>query len=180
MKKLLYVLTFVLPVAVLSNINTADAKHRGYLEPKDNTAAAAAQDVNDMAKDCVKKNCNCKDADCKMTSCNCGKKAMKKDMDKHMSKKEMKHGSHWLEKETKDINEDYDEALYKVEKSQLTPEQKQVLRTQAAQNRDLALKQAQEKADLSMKQKKARDSFKDEIMKDKANRKAVKAVMGID
>lgn len=179
MKKLLYVLTFVLPVAMLANVNAADAKHRGYLEPRDNNATAE-EAADYAAKDCVKKDCNCKNADCQMTNCNCKNKAMKKDMNKHMSKKEMKHGSHWLEKENREIVEDYNEAIYKIDKSQLDSINKKVLKEQAEQNRDLALKQAKEKADLAMEHKNARKSFKDEIMKDKTNRKAVKAVMDID
>lgn len=165
MRKMLYVLTFVLPVAILANINAVDAKSRGHMEDKN-----VAADAKGTSEGCTKKDCNCKNADCMKTNCNC----MKKDM-----KKGMKSDSHWLAKQSKEITEDYDEALYKIEKSKLSTENKKILRTQAMQNRDLAMKQANEEANLRMEQEKTREAFKEEIMKDKSNRKAVKEVNDI-
>lgn len=165
MRKMLYMLTFVLPVAVLANINAIDAKSRGHMEEKN-----VAADAKEMSEGCTKKDCNCKNADCMKTNCNCMKKGMKKGM---------KSDSHWLAKQNEEITEDYDEALYKIEKSKLSAENKKILRTQAMQNRDLARKQAGEKVNLRMEQEKTRESFKEDIMKEKSNRKAVKEVNDI-
>ena len=91
----------------------------------------------------------------------------------------MKNKGHWLENERQDIDEDYQEALYKIKKSQLSDNLKDILRSQAEENRSLALEQAEARAELIQKHKAARQEYRDEFMKDKSNRKAVKKVMGI-
>lgn len=106
-------------------------------------------------------------------------KNKKHDYDKKHDCDKMKNKGHWLEKETKEINEDFDEANYKIEKSQLSADQKNILKKQAKENRDLALKQAKERSDLMKEQRQAREAFRDDIMKDKSNRKAVKEVNDI-
>lgn len=93
--------------------------------------------------------------------------------------KKMKNKGHWLENERHDIDEDYQEALYKIKKSQLPDNLKELLRDQAEENRSLALEQAEDRAELMKKHKAAREEYRDEFMKDKSNRKAVKEVMNI-
>ena len=56
---------------------------------------------------------------------------------------------------------------------------KELLRDQAEENRSLALEQAEDRAELMKKHKAAREEYRDEFMKDKSNRKAVKEVMNI-
>ena len=101
-----------------------------------------------------------------------------KPFDLHVSKIKENKG-HWLENERQDIDEDYQEALYKIKKSQLPDNLKDILRSQAEENRSLALEQAEARAELIQKHKAARQEYRDEFMKDKSNRKAVKKVMGI-
>ncbi len=84
--------------------------------------------------------------------------------------------SHWLSKEKKDITEQYDKAIYKIEKSQLNENLKNMLRQQANENKNLATKQAEEINMLRKKHQAARESYRAEFMKDKSNRKAVKEV----
>lgn len=84
--------------------------------------------------------------------------------------------SHWLAKEKKDIIEQYDKAIYKIDKSQLDDNLKNMLKQQADENKNLATKQAEEINDLMKKNQTAREPYRAEIMKDKSNRKAVKEV----
>ena len=84
--------------------------------------------------------------------------------------------SHWLSKEKKDIAEKYDKAIYKIEKSQLDENIKNMLKKQADENKNLVMKQAEEIDDLMKKNQTAREPYRAEIMKDKSNRKAVKEV----
>ena len=99
----------------------------------------------------------------------------KKSEHKDRYDKKMKNKGHWLENERHDI----DEALYKIKKSQLPDNLKELLRDQAEENRSLALEQAEDRAELMKKHKAAREEYRDEFMKDKSNRKAVKEVMNI-
>lgn len=65
----------------------------------------------------------------------------------------------WLDKETADINEEYDEAVKKINDSSFTEEQKTVLRAQAQANKELALSQAKASADQIQKNREARKGF---------------------
>ncbi len=84
--------------------------------------------------------------------------------------------SHWLAKEKKDIAEQYDKAIYKIEKSQLDENLKNMLKQQADENKNLVMKQAEEIDTLMKQNQKAREAYRAEFMKDKSNRKAVKEV----
>lgn len=74
---------------------------------------------------------------------------------------------HWLAKENAEINEDYNEAVYKIGKTSLPQDAKDLLLSQAQANKELALKQAKEKSDLMMKNMEAREKFRDQIMQEK-------------
>lgn len=87
-----------------------------------------------------------------------------------------KNPERWLAKETADINEDFDEAIYKVDNSTLSKEAKELLTAQAKSNKELALKQAKETSMQKEKNWKAREKFSKEIKAEKKNRKAVKEV----
>lgn len=84
-----------------------------------------------------------------------------------------------MEKQTREINEDYNEAIEKIGKSSFSNDQKDLLAAQAKENKDLAMKQLKEKTDLLSKHMEARKGMKDSIMAEKANRKAVKEVKKI-
>ena len=169
------VLSLVLP-ALIAGAGQADAKHRGFLETNnqvsDEAPAAMATNPSEAYKTRAQDNYNNAIDNVKDYA---GDKAEHKD--RH--DKKMKNKGHWLENERHDIDEDYQEALYKIKKSQLPDNLKELLRDQAEENRSLALEQAEDRAELMKKHKAAREEYRDEFMKDKSNRKAVKEVMNI-
>lgn len=67
----------------------------------------------------------------------------------------------WLDKETADITEDYDEAIEKINASSFTEEQKNVLKAQAQANKELALSQAKAADAQMQKNREARKGFFD-------------------
>lgn len=164
MKKLLYTAAFVLPLAVAA-VNADAFWHRDVHH--DAEAPVAAQQMNDQAAEKMQK------------------KEMRAEMhkdkhDKKMMKKMQKHNpERWLAKETAEINEDYSEAVYKVGKTSLPQDAKDLLLSQAKANKELALKQAKEKSDLMMRNMEAREKFRDQILQEKRNRKAVREVEDI-
>lgn len=164
------VLSLVLP-ALIAGAGQADAKHRGFLETNNQVSdeASTATETKNHNQD------NYNDATNNAKDHMNNKKAERKD--RH--DKKMKNKSHRLENEKHDIDEDYQEALYKIKKSQLPDNMKELLRTQAEENRNLALEQAKSRDELMKKHKAAREEHRDEFMKDKSNRKAVKGVMDI-
>ncbi len=94
---------------------------------------------------------------------------MKNDMGKHHQK--------MFEEENLEINKDYQKSLHKIDKSSFSDEQKTLLKAQAAENKDLALKQSQERAQMAEKHMKARKALNmQDQMHIKANRKAVKEI----
>ena len=68
----------------------------------------------------------------------------------------------WLEKEMADIQEDYDEAISKINRSSFTEEQKSVLKAQAEANKALAESQAKAVNTQMQKNKEARKGFLNE------------------
>ncbi len=117
------------------------------------------------------------------------KKAHKKEMkkgkhqakhdDKSMKKMMKHHPDRWLEKETAEINEDFDEAVEKISKTNLSEDAKNLLLSQAKSNKELAMKQAKEKSEQMARNMKEREKFRDQIQQEKANRKAVREVEDI-
>lgn len=151
----------ILPMALLAHISDASAQRKNTTE-KD-IPAAVQQVQNDAAAH-------------KMHD----QKMMKKhDKMAKYDKKMMKQGE-WLNKKTAEINEDYNEAIEKINKSSFSDANKNILKTQAQENRDLALKQVKERADLKAKHWEARKAMRNEMMAEKANHKAVKEVEDID
>ena len=78
-----------------------------------------------------------------------------------------------------EINKDYEKAVKKIEKSQFSADQKKLLMQQAQENRDLAIKQLNDRAELMKKHRNARmndEGFFNAMKSDKANKKAVKEV----
>lgn len=82
-----------------------------------------------------------------------------------------------MNEKTKDINEEYNTAIKKIDKSGFTQEQKELLVKQARENRDLAMEQMKARSDMRQRHMDARMKMNmQEMMGEKANRKAVKAV----
>ena len=65
----------------------------------------------------------------------------------------------WLDKETADITEDYDDAIKEINESSFTEEQKTILRAQAQANKELALSQAKAADAQMQKNREARKGF---------------------
>lgn len=86
----------------------------------------------------------------------------------------------WLDKETADITEDYDEAIEKINASSFTEEQKTVLKAQAQANKELAMSQAKASADQIQKNREARKGFFDGSNSKKDDKKARKVFKEID
>lgn len=164
MKKLLYSAALILPLAIAAG--NADAFwHRDVHHGAE--APAAAEQVNEAKAQNMQNKSMHNDSHKEMH-------------DKKMMKKMQKHNpERWLAKETADINEDYNEAVYKIGKTGLPQDAKDLLLSQAKGNKELALKQAKEKSDQLMKNMSAREKFRDQILQEKRNRKAVREVEDI-
>ena len=80
-------------------------------------------------------------------------------------------------KKTEDRGEKKNTAIKKIDKSGFTQEQKELLVKQARENRDLAMEQMKARSDMRQRHMDARMKMNmQEMMGEKANRKAVKAV----
>ena len=82
----------------------------------------------------------------------------------------------WLANKTEDINEDFDEAVYKIGKTSMPQELKDLLVKQAQENKNLALKQAEEVNNQLKKQSLAREKFHEQFMNEKMNKKIIKRI----
>lgn len=126
------------------------------------------QDTSPM----VKYDCNCKE--CLKTNfcaqnCMCDKSSTK-----HLKhKKNKKH-----HEKIKDIQEEYNEAVEKINNSNLNEEQKKLLIQQANENKSLALKQQQDWNDLHILQQKQRNDAN--IYANKENKKLLKKIDKLD
>jgi len=161
MKKLLYTTAFILPLAI--SASNADAFWHREAQHDADVPAKAEQVVDKKAP-----------------------KELKREMkhhDKHDAKamkKMMKHNpERWLEKETAEINEDYDEAVYKIGQTNLSEDAKDLLLSQAKSNKELALKQAKEKSEQMADNMEEREKFRDQFLQEKRNVKAVREVEDI-
>lgn len=177
-------MALVLPAALLMSASNASAQRRNHTRadvPVVNQMGAAEDNapIADYQRKMMRKGnmpgCNCMEND---QAADCGCKKMADYKDKHDGK--MMDKARWYEKDKADINEDYQEAIEKVNRSTFSDANKKILKQQAAENRDLALKQAKEKNDLRIKHFDGRKGMRDQMMQDKRNRKAVKEVMDID
>ena len=176
----------LVPALAVATANPAAAQRRNTtshdVKPVDLTAT-----VNETAPATVKSvdnnGCNCgKDAKCMKK---CGKmmkhdnKMMKKDGGKNWGK----HHDKMMKEQSKEINEDYSKAMRKIDNSGFNAEQKELLKKQAAENRDFSMKQMAERQKMMEKHMQARKAMNmQDMMQDKANRKAVKKVskIGLD
>ena len=168
MKKLLYGAALILPLAMAAA--NADAFwHRDVHHNAEANAATVNEACNQAAQPLQKD----------MKQGKPCKKCDKHDM-KAMKKMQKRSPEHWLAKENAEINEDYNEAVYKIGKTSLPQDAKDLLLSQAQANKELALKQAKEKSDLMMKNMEAREKFRDQIMQEKRNSKAVREMILAD
>ncbi len=86
----------------------------------------------------------------------------------------------WLDKETADIEEDYHEAIRKIDKSTFSQEQKNTLKAQAEANKELALSQAKATDEQLQKNREARKNFISNQKHDKKHKKEHKIFKEID
>lgn len=166
MKKIVYAMYLLLPAVLLMGASDAVAQRKNHTKADVPTAMEQAD----------KSTCGCG----KMSmdkNCACAKKMDGKEM---MKTNKLMDKSYQYDKDKADIEEDYQEALEKVNKSSFSEANKKILKNQAGENRDLALKQAKMRNDLRVKHIDARKNMKEEMLKDKKNRKAVKEIMSID
>ena len=162
-------------LSCLLGVENAQAQRKNHT--KADVAVAQAQDS-------ATTNCNCMSDD---DDCSCQKmlkKKHKKDkkMKKHHKDKKHKDKKHhdWLKNEVDDIEKDYDKAIEKIEGSSFSDHNKEILRQQAQDNKDLAIKQAKEINELRMQQREARKAMADEITAEKDNRKAIEEISDIN
>ncbi len=95
---------------------------------------------------------------------------------KAMKKAAKKSNNQWLARKSDDINEDFDEAVYKIGKSSLPQEVKNLLLSQANEDKNLALKQAKETSSLLEKQQLSRNKFSAVLAADKHSKKLIKKI----
>lgn len=161
MKKLLFALSMVLPLAMMSNANAQRPNHT----KKD--VSTQISETYDKAVDSTKEAMH----------------NTKEDMSRQIDKMNKKPSPEkWLNHQNKEIDEDYSKAVKKINKSTFNQDTKNLLMKQAAENKDLAMKQAKERSDMMKKHWDARknmDGFKKSMHDEGANRKAVKEVRDI-
>ena len=173
------------PALILAVCNQASAQRKNTTSH--DVAPVDLTTVNDTATQNVNTNeCNCGQNKKCLKEC---KKMMKKDQKedkKHKEKKDKKNKkdkkSHhkMMQEQTEEINESYAKALRKIEKSSFSPEQKELLKQQALQNRDWALQKMNEYQQLMQQQMQARQKLDMQaLMKDKDNRKLIKKISEI-
>ena len=167
---MLYLMAAVCSLSWLLGVENAQAQRKNHT--KADVAIAQAQDSDEN-------NCNCMAED---EDCSCQKmlkKKHKKDKDMKKHHKDKKHHD-WLNNEVDDIEKDYDKAIEKIDKSSFSDKNKEILRRQAQDNKDLAIKQANEINELRMKHSEAKKAMADEIAAEKDNRKAIEKISDID
>lgn len=114
--------------------------------------------------------------DGKMMNCGClNDKNCMSNCNKNMKQR-------FVAKKTADIDEDYNEAIHKINKSGFNADQKDLLIKQTRENRELAVKHVKERAELRAEHRKQRVdmNMSDAMLSQKINRKAVKEVDDID
>lgn len=164
MKKLNFVLALALPLAIMSNIDDAAAQRANHTK-KDVTTTIS--ETYDNAVESTKE------------AYHHVKDSLSGKTDKMKKKCNFEEK---LNHENKEISEDYDKAIRKINKSAFNADQKKLLMTQAQENKDLAMKQVKERFDMMKKHMDERmkdTSFKAAVKADKANKKAVKEVREI-
>ena len=86
------------------------------------------------------------------------------------------HRRDWAEDKLEDINDDYQKAIKKIDKSSFNEEQKKLLTAQAEANRNLATAQIKAVSEQMTKNRNERASFKEAIRASRENRKAVREI----
>lgn len=164
MKKLNLVMALALPLAIMSNIDNAAAQRANHTKKDVGTAISEKYDnATESAKEIHK--------DAKHKASHKTEKMNKK----HGFEEKLNH-------ENQEINEDYEKAVKKINKSSFNDAQKKMLMNQAEENKKLAMDQAKARMELMkkhMNQRMENESFKSAMHTDKANKKAVKEVREI-
>lgn len=106
--------------------------------------------------------CPCKNDE----NCNCKNKKM------------MKHEKK-MKKEMAEIDEHYQKAVKKIDESDFTEAQKELLKSQALENKNLAEKQLKERADIMMQHHKDNMDIMKKAHENKKDKKAMKEIKEI-
>lgn len=191
MKKFVYLTVSALALPALLFAADASAQRKNYTSHDVKPLNRPVNDVSgeempqtdgkDMQQDAAMPNCPCaKAAD--ETDCPCARKAKKasKHADKnkkHDKQKDLKKHSK-LQEQIDEVNDNYDEAVEKISKSDFNPQQKDLLIRQARENRDFVTMKIKTDAHLRYCHKKERKELgidKKDLDK-KVNKKALKAI----
>ena len=78
-----------------------------------------------------------------------------------------------------EIDEHYKKAIKKIDESDFTDAQKDLLKSQALENKNLAEKQLKEKMDIIMQHRKSNMDIMQEAHKNKKDKKALKEIKEI-
>lgn len=183
MRRLVYVLAFVLPAAMMFSLVDANAQRKNTTSHDVKVVhqtieeTAPAQPYQAQPEGYYRHDKMMRKDGKMMKNCDCGCKKDKNCMGNCVKKQQ----GRYIEKETAEIDEDYNKALNKINKSGFNKNQKDILAKQASENRDLAVKQVNERAALRKYHMQQRmEAGMSQMMDEKANRKAVKKVMEID
>jgi len=159
MKKTLAVLSVVLPAALLFSMVDASAQRRNTTSHD----VKPLQQIEEAKKDVMEKS----------------DKMMKKHHKDHKDHKKFDDRKHHQSFVNKEITENYNEAVERINKSSFDAKQKEFLLKQAQDSRDFAIQQSEARQKFIQTQMADRKNFgisKDSLKDNKANRKAVKKI----
>lgn len=181
MKKLFSILAMALPLAAAAQVGDAMAQRANHTKKDVPVAYTDASDNTVRNSDEAYKNAKYHDKKLHKKHHDENKGGFdKKEHKKHKEKmKDGKHPGHMFGEDREEIEEKYSKAMRSIEKSSFSQRQKEMLVTQAKENRDLALRQIEERTSLvkeHMKEFNASEEFKNEVKADEANKKAVKKI----
>lgn len=179
MKKLFSVLALALPLAVASQTGDALAQRANHTK-KDVPVTYTDQNEDSVrsSDEIRKQDKHDKKLHKKHHDDKGGfdKKEHKKNKDKM---KEGKHRDHMFGEDREEIEEDYSKAIRSIDKSSFNQKQKEMLTAQAKENRDLAVRQIEERVDMAkkhMNELKDSEGFKKAMQENKDNKKALKKI----
>ncbi len=162
MNKMKYILAVVLPAALAFSLVDAQAQRKNTTSHDVKPAYQA--ETTDAEKNQI------------LTQNGNGKMKMHKKNGEHKKKDGKHHNKHDFSKE---INENYDKAVSAINNSSFTDDQKAILIRQAKENRKFSLAYAEQidsTIKSQMKEQKKAGIDKENIHKEKANKKAIKKV----
>lgn len=162
-----YIILGIMPTFILAlNISEAHAQRKNSTT-KD--IPVEVVEVMEISEEIVTTpNCPCKNDE----NCNC----MNKKMQKHDNM--MKHEKK-MKKKMAEIDEHYNKAIKKIDESDFTDAQKDLLKSQALENKNLAERQLKERTDTIMQHRKSNMEMMHKAHENKKDKKALKEIKEI-